>query len=196
MAVFHSYIWNYIKNRSIEMAGTRYRIYETEHPYFITSSVVEGYPIFSFPEAAEIVLEALNFLQEERDTKLYAYVIMENHIHLIAQSNGLSKNLKAFKSWTARAIIDTFHQTGRYLQLRKLRKAKNPARYDSVHQLWKEGLYPKQVLGDNMMIQKIEYIHNNPVKRGYVDYPEDWKYSSARNYLDLKALIPISLFEV
>ena len=180
----------------MKMAKSRYRIYETEYPYFITSSVVEGYPIFSFPEAAEIILDALTFLQDERDTSLYAYVIMENHIHMIVQSDELKSHMKAFKSWTARAIIDTFQETGRYLQLRKLQKTKNPTHYDSVHQLWKEGFYPKQILGDKMMIQKIEYIHNNPVNRGYIDKPEDWKYSSARNYLDMKALIPISLFEV
>lgn len=47
-----------------------------------------------------------------------------------------------------------------------------------------------------MMIQKIDYIHNNPVKRGFVDHAEDWRYSSARNYLDQKGLIPVTLFKL
>ena len=46
-----------------------------------------------------------------------------------------------------------------------------------------------------MMIQKIEYIHQNPAKRGYVDEPEHWRYSSARNYLDMVGLIPVTLYE-
>ena len=177
------------------MSRSRYRIYETEYPYFITSSVVEGYPIFSNPLAADIILRSLTFLQDKREVKIYAYVIMENHIHLIAQSPELSQRVRIFKSWTARAIIDGFSQNGHSLQLRKLRKAKNPLRYDSVHQLWQEGYHPKQIIGDKMMIQKIEYIHNNPVKRGFVDCPEDWKYSSARNYLGREGVIPVTLFE-
>jgi len=161
----------------------------------ITSSIVEGYPIFSNPIAADIVLHSLTFLQEKRDVNIYAYVIMENHIHFIAQSPELAKKIRSFKSWTARAIIDGFTQNGNYLHLRKLRKAKNPLRYESVHQLWQEGYHPKQIIGDKMMIQKIDYIHNNPVNRGFVDHPEDWKYSSVRNYLGLKGLIPVTLFE-
>lgn len=121
------------------MSRTRYRIHETEYPSLITSSIVEGYPIFSNPMAADIALRSLTFLQEKRDVNIYAYVIMENHIHFIAQSPELAKKIQTFKSWTARAIIDGFAQNGNYLQLRKLRNAKNPLRYDSVHQLWKEG---------------------------------------------------------
>jgi putative transposase len=55
------------------MGRTRYRIYETEYPYFITSSIVRGYPVFSNILAANIILDSLTFLQNHRDTTLYAY---------------------------------------------------------------------------------------------------------------------------
>jgi REP element-mobilizing transposase RayT len=80
--------------------------------------------------------------------------------------------------------------------LRKFRRANKPSHTDSDHQVWQEGFHPKQIIGDSMMIQKIEYIHNNPVKRGFVDFPEDWRYSSARNYFDSEGLIPVTLFEL
>lgn len=178
------------------MSRTRYKIYETDYPYFITASIVEGYPVFSNRLAAKIILEALSFLQDQRNTILYAYVIMENHIHLIAQSEKLAKHLRAFKSWTARSIIDQFAQNGHSLFLQKFRRANKPSHTDSDHQIWQEGFHPKQIIGDSMMIQKIEYIHNNPVKRGFVDFPEDWRYSSARNYLDREGLIPVTLFSL
>lgn len=76
------------------MARTRYKIYETAYPYFITTNIVEGYPVFSNRLAAEIILEGFSFLQNKRKTVLYAYVIMENHIHLIVQSEKLSKNFE------------------------------------------------------------------------------------------------------
>jgi putative transposase len=178
------------------MGRSRNRVYDPEYPYFITSSVVEGYPLFAIPAATQIVLDALLFLQEKRNTRLYAYVIMENHIHLVLQSDELPSRMQAFKSWTARAIIDLLTDNGHYLHLSKLRKAKNPSHTDSVHQFWQEGYHPKHIYGDRMMIQKIEYIHQNPVKRGYVDREEEWRYSSARNYLGLDALIPITLFDL
>jgi len=177
------------------MGRSRYRVYDSAYPYFITSSLVEGYPIFSNPLAAQVVLDALNFIQTKRTTVVYAYVIMENHIHMVVQADKLPQQIQSFKSWTARAIIDLFSVNGHFFQLSKLRKAKNPAHQDSVHQLWQEGFYPKQIFSDKVMIQKIEYIHNNPVKRGFVDRPEDWRYSSARNYLGMEALLPVTLFE-
>jgi len=178
------------------MGRSRYRVYDSDYPYFITSSLVEGYPIFSNPQAAQVVLDALNFMQTKRTAKVYAYVIMDNHIHMVVQGDNLPKQIQTFKSWTARTIIDFFSDNGHYSQLYKLKKAKNPTHIDSVHQLWQEGFYPKQIVSDEMMIQKIEYIHNNPVKRGFVDRPEDWRYSSARNYLGMEPLIPVTLFEL
>lgn len=177
------------------MARSRYRVYDSDYPHFITSSVVQGYPVFSNPLAAQVVLEALSFIQHERAATLYAYVIMENHIHMIVQSDKLSQQIQAFKSWTARDIIDRFSDNGHYFQLSKLNKAKNPSHIDSIHQLLQEGFHPVQICGDKMMIRIIDYIHNNPVKRGFVDRPEDWRYSSIRNYLGMDALIPVTLFE-
>ena len=64
----------------------------------------------------------------------------------------------------------------------------------SEYQVWEEGFHPKQITSDEMMAQKLEYIHFNPVTRGFVDKPEDWRYSSARNYLGKAGLIPITLY--
>ena len=63
---------------------------------------------------------------------------------------------------------------------------------DSQYQFWQEGTHPKQILNEEMMRQKLDYIHYNPVKRGYVDLPEHWRYSSARNYAGQTGLIEIS----
>lgn len=79
------------------MSRSRYKIYETEYPYFLTSSIVDGIPLFANPEIAQVILEGLQFLQESRDVDLYTYVIMENHIHFIAANDNLSKKLKNFK---------------------------------------------------------------------------------------------------
>ncbi len=53
---------------------------------------------------------------------------------------------------------------------------------DRTYQVWEEGSHPQLIQNDEMLIQKLDYIHQNPVKRGYVDEPVHWRYSSARNY--------------
>jgi hypothetical protein len=53
------------------------------------------------------------------------------------------------------------------------------------------GGFVKQILDDDMMRQKLDYMHNNPVERGYVDDPVHWRYSSARNYARLPGLIDV-----
>ena len=120
---------------------------------------------------------------------------MENHIHLIAQSDSLVSNISSFKSYTARRIIDHLRSHSHTRWLRKLREQKATFKSDREYQLWQEGYHPKQINGDQMMIQKIEYIHDNPVKRGYVDRPEYWRYSSVRNYTKGRGLIPITAFK-
>ncbi len=54
---------------------------------------------------------------------------------------------------------------------------------DSQYQLWQEGFHPQQIMSDDMFRQKVKYIHYNPVKRGYVESPEYWYYSSAGDFL-------------
>jgi len=62
---------------------------------------------------------------------------------------------------------------------------------DRVYQFWQEGVHPELVQGEYMMRQKIEYIHQNPVKRGYVDEAVHWRYSSARDYAGLSSLLEV-----
>lgn len=177
------------------MSRSRYKIYESEYPYFLTASIVDGIPLFAIPEITQFILNSLQFLNESRDVNIYAYVIMVNHIHFIAHNDNLTKNLQNFKSYTARRTID-FLKNGHYHRLLKqLLRAKLEHKSQSTYQVWQEGFHPKQITTSEMMIQKIEYIHNNPVKRGYVDLPEDWRYSSARNYFKLQSLIPVTLYE-
>lgn len=177
------------------MPRTSYKVYETEYPYYMTCSIVDWLPIFSIPAVTRKVLESLTYFQKKHEFTLYAYVIMENHFHLIAQSPDLQKHMRSFKSYTARQIIDHIKMNGHNHYQQKLRSLKLEHHTDSDFQLYFEGYHPKKVVGDKMMNQKVSYIHQNPVKRGYVDMPEDWRYSSARDYAGERGLIPVTLFK-
>lgn len=172
------------------MARSRYRTFDDQHPYYLTSTIVEWKPLFLGPDVVQIILDSLQFLQKESRLTIYSYVIMENHLHLIASAKNLSKEIGNFKSYTARKIIDQYKKCNPLL-LKELSKAKKLFKKDRDYQFWQEGFYPKQIHSEEMMRQKIEYIHYNPVRRGYIDEPEQWRYSSARNYAGKKGLIDI-----
>lgn len=173
------------------MTRSRYRIREKDQPHFLTCTVVAWLPVFTRPESVQFVLDSWKFLQAHERLVLYGYVILENHLHLIAASPDLSKEMKNFKSFTARQIIDLLEGRQATVLLDQLRFYKARHKIQSHYQLWQEGSHPQAILGEEMMRQKLEYIHNNPVKRGYVDEPTHWRYSSARNYAGLPGLIEV-----
>ena len=80
------------------MGRSRYKVYENQLPYFLTCTVVNWLPAFINPSIAQIILESLRFLQNEKRLTLYASVIMENHLHLIASADDLEKEIANFKS--------------------------------------------------------------------------------------------------
>jgi putative transposase len=177
------------------MGRSRYKYYESNNPYFISSSIVNGLPIFSIPEAANIVIQSLTFLQKQRNTTIFAYVIMENHLHAIIKGKDLSNKIGKFKSFTAHEIRALLFSEGHTHWLRVLKSAKRIHKTRQRYQLWAEGFHPQQLDNVEMLIQKIDYIHNNPVKRGYVDIPEHWRYSSARNYAGMEGLLEVALLD-
>ncbi len=173
------------------MGRTRYKIFEKTHPHFLTCTIINWLPIFTRPETTQIILDSFHFLQKEKRLTLFGYVILENHLHLIASSDDLNKEVAAFKSFTARKIIDYLKENKMETTLERLGFHKLKHKTDRQYQLWQEGSHPQQIQGEEMMKQKLEYIHLNPVKRGYIDDPIHWRYSSARNYAGKESLIDI-----
>lgn len=173
------------------MGRSRYKIYERDAPHFLTCTALSWLPLFARPPIAQIVLDSFRFLGDHDRLTLYAYVIMENHLHLIASADDLSREVAAFKSFTARKIIECLQATNAHALLRQL-KVPSP-RQDRTHQVWQRGSHPQAIQGEKMLYQKLDYIHNNPVKRGYVDDPVYWRYSRARNYAGEEGLLDVTL---
>ncbi len=155
----------------------------------MTDTIVAWLPVFAYPRFVEIVLESWRFLQRQRGVRIFGFVIMENHLHWIASADDLPEQVGRFKSYTARRIIDGLSHCGFETLLEELRFFKLRHKIDQTYQLWQEGSHPQQIQSDEMMLQKLEYTHSNPVRRGYVDDAADWRYSSARNYAGRPGLI-------
>ena len=174
------------------MSRSRYRIFNDRYPHFMTDTVVAWLPIFTRPNLAQVIFDSWQFLQRERGVLIFGYVIMENHLHWIASGDDLADQVNRFKSYTARRIIDELEHSGYGTLLHELRYFKLRHKIDQKYQLWQEGSHPKQIENNEMMLQKLEYMHNNPMRRGYVDDPLHWRYSSARNYAGLPGMIEIA----
>jgi putative transposase len=173
------------------MTRTRYRIYNDDSPHFMTCTIVGWLAVFTRPEAVEIIYDSWRYLNEHKGFQLYGYVILENHLHLLASSPDLAGAMKSFKMYTARHILDLLEERGAKVLLHQLQLLKLQHKTQSEYQLWQEGSKPKEISNDQMMEQKLEYMHQNPVKRGYVDETIHWRYSSARNYEGMEGLIEV-----
>jgi REP element-mobilizing transposase RayT len=174
------------------MGRSRFRFGESPWPHFLTCTVVGWLPVFTRPETVQVLLDSWQFLQDHDRLTLLGYVVLENHVHFIASAGNLAKEVGDFKSYTARRIIDHLGERRVQTLLDGLEYHKSRHKTDREYQLWQEGSHPKVIDSEAMLRQKLEYIHQNPVKRGYVSDPVHWRYSSARNYAGMEAGVSVT----
>lgn len=169
-----------------------YKIRNKEAIHFITFAVVEWVDVFTRKEYRDLVLDSIRHCQQERGLLLHAWCLMSNHIHLVvsAKNNDTSDILRDFKKFTSKQIIkaiETNKQESRrdwMLQIFKQQGEKNSR--NSNNQFWRQDNQPKELFSSGFTVQKLNYIHNNPVEAGIVDKAEEYLYSSARDYFNGK----------
>ena len=179
-------------------------IYLDNYAYLFTSSIVERLPVLRYSENRQVFLQLLSFYRKEYQVMLHGYVIMLTHIHLLIRSER-GENIKRFmqnllKNASKRIIANTesFLDMPRYSARAKqlldvfARHANPPAR----RAVWKEKARGIPIYTDDILKEKLDYIHNNPVKAGLVEIPEDYRWSSSRNYcLDDHSVLEIDYVE-
>jgi putative transposase len=160
---------------------------EEGYAYFVTCSVIEHLPLFKYPIYAKIVLDSLAYIRERKKIQLNAFVLMSTHLHAVLWPKSevsLSDVLRDFKRFTSRSIFHMAQSQNDHNYLEQFINARLSGRTSdgSKYQVWQDGSHPEAIYSDDFARQKIEYIHNNPVKAGLVSKAEDWSYSSARAY--------------
>jgi len=168
----------------------RYKILDQKGLNFITITVVGWIDLFTRKAICEIVLNSLTYCRKEKGLKVFGYVLMSNHIHLILRASGvadLSSIIRDFKSYTAREII-RFLESRESKESRKewlleyLRKAAIVDGKNNKYKIWQNGNHPVELYSPKAIRINLNYIHNNPVVAGIVDLPEHYLNSSASNY--------------
>jgi REP element-mobilizing transposase RayT len=134
-----------IKSLQYLMGRSRYKIYESTHPHFFTCTILNWLPIFTRQDSVDIVLDSLKHIQREENLKLYAYVILENHIHLVASSEDIAKSMRHFKSFTAKEILKLLQKESVTTILDQLAFYKKAHKTTTTYQIWQEGSQPKLI---------------------------------------------------
>ena len=151
--------------------------------HFLTITIIEWIDIFTKPQYFQIIIDSLKYCRENKGLLLYEFVIMANHLHLIARAkeeNKLSQIISDFKKHTTREILKELEKDNRRYIL-NLIKNSFAKKKDYQNQIWQRENYPETITSEKFLLQKTNYAYGNPVKKGYVAKPENWLYSSARN---------------
>ncbi len=169
--------------------SSKYKFSDAEAKYFVTATVVGWIDVFTRDVYRDILLDSFRFCQKNQGLKIHAWVLMPNHFHMICSStNGSDPGvvLKNIKSFTAIKIIDAIiNNTKESRQkwiLDLLEKFGKTNKSNYRFQFWQHENHPILLENIQMYTQRLHYLHNNPVRAGFVSNPEDWVYSSAIDY--------------
>ena len=177
--------------------GYAYRIREQNAIHFLTFTVEQWVDVFSRCDYVDIVLDSLRFCQQQKGLQIYSWCIMTNHMHLIARAappHRLSDTIRDFKKFTSRKIVEAIESNEResrknwLLWLLKRQQAEG----GSSIEFWRDDNHAEEIYSLDFFLQKMEYIHMNPVQAGYVIVPEDWRWSSAGDFYGRKGLIELA----
>jgi putative transposase len=155
----------------------------SDHLYFITASTCGWMQLFTDTMYAEIVLNSLAWLRKEKRMSLFAFVLMPSHLHAIVQPVGrpIGELLQNFASFTAHAILHQLRSDDRQQLLAFFHEQRRDRREE--HSIWQD-VQAKNIFTEKFLVQKMEYIHQNPVAKEWklVHDRAEYKYSSACFY--------------
>ena len=162
----------------------------TDHPYFLTLTVVGWIDLFIRERYCDILIEGLKYCIQNKNLLLFEYVIMPSHVHLIAQHHDglLWKVIRDVKSYTAKQILLAIDEEGesRRKWLKYLfRRYAIAGRQNQMYSVWQRSQYPVELSWPEIFDQKAEYVVQNPVNAGLVTDETAWKYSSAGRFAPL-----------
>jgi putative transposase len=149
--------------------------------YFVTCTTKNWHYLFDRHNRWDILLDSLKYCQKNKQLKIYSWVFMLNHIHFIASAPDMGGFMRDFKTFTSKELKKNILATEPNI-IRLFEE-------NDVFHLWQKSNMPKIIESENYFNQKKQYIEQNPVKKGYVQLPEHWIYSSANteNLLPLQS---------
>ena len=164
----------------------RYRILAEDGIYFTTHTLVEWLPVFKEDRYFQIIIQSLKHCQAQKGLRIFGYVIMPTHFHLLGQTKEgvrFQDVMRDMKKFTSKQISKALSADNQRLFLYVFQKAAEREKGERNYKIWQDEYHPQIIYSERVCRQKLQYMHNNPVEKGFVDQPEFWRYSSARNYI-------------
>ncbi|MBT1687579.1 REP-associated tyrosine transposase [Dawidia soli] len=167
----------------------KYKFRDPAGVYFVTFTVIRWLDVFTRREYRDIFMDSLRYCQKNKGLALYAYCIMSNHVHMIVSQHGereLQSTIRDMKKHTSKKIIYAIsaneRESRRDLLLWQFEKAGANNGNNEQYQFWQQHSHPIELNTEEKVYQRLDYIHENPVRAGIVLSPEEYLYSSAMNY--------------
>ncbi|WP_436516096.1 REP-associated tyrosine transposase [Ekhidna sp. To15] len=178
----------------------KYKFRDPNGLYFTTSTIVFWIDLFTRKEFKHIVIDSLKFCQKEKGLVIHAWCLMPSHLHMIVSSEtgSLSEIMRDFKKFTSKTIIselDQINESRKEWLIRAFKQSGRNLNRIKEFKVWQDGNKPKAIVSNSFLDEKLMYIHQNPVDAEMVDEPEDYLYSSARDYCGIKGLLEVRLLE-
>ena len=160
---------------------------DNSYAHFITTNTYNNYPYFKDEELCQILIEELEFYSRKYGFALIGYVVMPDHLHLLVWWDkeekprlSISKGINSIKTMTAKRIKRRLFYNGGIKYMGRLADVGQPTQ--RPFSLWQPGFYDFNIYSEAKLLEKLNYIHNNPVKTELVSSPECYKWSSWRLY--------------
>lgn len=176
----------------------KYAIRDQERFYFVTFTVVHWIDVFIRTEYKEIFLDSVRYCQKEKGLLVRAWCIMTSHVHLVLGTDGKNKLediIRDLKSYTSRHIRKYMQhnpsESRKEWMLWMMERAGKKLSNNNDFQFWLQHNHPIELSSNEIMQQRVDYIHTNPVTAGFVEQPSDWVFSSAKDYEGRKGLLDI-----
>jgi putative transposase len=171
-----------------------YRIYDQQGVHFVTFTVHQWVDVFTRKIYVDLLLENLRYCQTHKGLKIYAWVVMTNHCHLILRTESLklSDVIRDFKKHTAKRIFEAISTNE--IESRKRWLLWLLQKDDHIW-FWEEGYHGEEITTKKFFDSKTDYIHLNPVRAGIVEKEEEYLYSSCGDlYGTRKGLLDLEPF--
>ena len=177
--------------------STKYKATVPGEAYFITITVVNWIDLFTRINQKQIIVNSLIYCQKEKGLEIFAWCLMPSHLHMLcrgSENEPLSDIMRDFKKFTSKKIIQSIKEepeSRREWLLEQFSKACESLKREQKYKVWQDGYHAEILKTNRFIYQKLNYVHNNPVEDGIVVRPEEYMYSSARNYADLDGLFDV-----
>jgi REP element-mobilizing transposase RayT len=163
----------------------RYRFYADGAVYFVTFCVVDWLPVFVSEHACRIVADSLNFCHRTKGLRINAYVIMPTHFHAILfhesfHAGQLETVVTDFRKFTGRELCD---YCDRHMPPCFSGAFREAAGDDRQRRFWQPSRHPEQIETESFWRRKLDYLHENPCRKGLVARADYWRFSSASYWL-------------